>query len=332
MAAAAGDQLPRIDFSGVAPSAPERWAAARAQVMAALRTYGCFEAQYPALTPELRAGLFGRAVRPLFALPADAKRRNSYGPGKPFHGYLGGLPGLPAYESLAIVDGHKPGPVQAFADLVFFPDSGANHTAAFCESVHGVASRMAELEGVVRRMVMEGLLGVAAGEQEEGLPSSSMWHLFRMSEYGAPVAGAGEKEREVRYGSHQDTNSLSVICQDEVDGLEMQTRDGDWVLVHPEPESLVVMAGNALRAWSNGRVYAPFHRVSVGGEETRYSAMLFSVPGGESMVRAPEELVDEEDGHPRRRFRDYDYDEFVRFCVSEEGVRHQDKLKAFCGL
>lgn len=97
---------------------------------------------------------------------------------------------------------------------------------------------------------MEGLLGVAAGEQEEGLPSSSMWHLFRMSEYGAPVAGAGEKEREVRYGSHQDTNSLSVICQDEVDGLEMQTRDGDWVLVHPEPESLVVMAGNALRVYN----------------------------------------------------------------------------------
>lgn len=290
----------------------------RAQVMDALATFGCFDAHYPALAPAQRTALFDGAVRPLFALPADTKRRNTYGPGKPFHGYLGGLPGLDAYESLAIVDGHRPGEIQAFAELMF---PGADN-AAFCETVRGAAARMAELEGAVRRMVMEGL-GVHGEAQSE-----RMWHLFRVSEYGAPTAD--EKEREVRYGSHQDTNSLSLVCQHEVDGLEMQARDGRWILVRPSPASVVVMAGNALRAWSNDRVHAPFHRISVGGELTRYSAMLFSIPGG-SMIRAPNELVDEAGGHPRR-FRDYDYDEFVRFCVSEEGGRHEDKLKAYCGV
>ncbi|XP_047043985.1 probable 2-oxoglutarate-dependent dioxygenase AOP1 [Lolium rigidum] len=313
-------ELPSIDFTSVDASAPGtgRWDAVRAQVMDALATFGCFDAHYPTLAPAHRAALFDGAVRPLFALPADVKRRNTYGPGKPFHGYLGELPGLEAYESLAIVDGHRPEEIQAFAELMF---PGADN-AAFCETVHGAAAQMAELEGTVRRMVMEGL-GVHGEAQSE-----PMWHLFRVSEYGAPTAD--EKEREVRYGSHQDTNSLSLVCQHEVDGLEMQARDGRWILVRPSPASLVVMAGNALRAWSNDRVHAPFHRISVGGEATRYSAMLFSVPGG-SMIRAPDELVDEAGGHPRR-FRDYDYDEFIRFCVSEEGGRHEDKLKAYCGV
>lgn len=313
-------ELTRIDFTGVDASAPRtgRWDAVRAQVTDALATLGCFDAHYPSLAPARRAALFDGAVRPLFALPADAKRRNTYGPGKPFHGYLGGLPGLDAYESLAIVDGHRPDEAHAFAELMF---PGADN-AAFCETVRSAAARMAELEGVVRRMVVEGL-GVSQAQREP-----MMWHLFRMSEYGALIAD--EKQRAVRYGSHQDTNWLSVVCQHEVDGLEMQARDGRWVLVQPSPESLVVMAGNALRAWSNDRVHAPFHRISVGGDATRYSAMLFSVPA-EPTIRVADELVDEAGGHPRR-FRDYDYDEFVRFCVSEEGGRHEDKLKAYRGV
>jgi isopenicillin N synthase-like dioxygenase len=111
------------------------------------------------------------------------------------------------------------------------------------ETVHGAAAQMAELEGTVRRMVVEGL-GVHGEARSE-----PMWHLFRVSEYGAPTAD--EKEREVRYGSHQDTNALSVVCQHEVDGLEMQARDGRWILVRPSPASLVVMAGNALRVRSS---------------------------------------------------------------------------------
>lgn len=89
---------------------------------------------------------------------------------------------------------------------------------------------------------MEGL-GVA--KYHDAL-SASTWHLFRMSEYQAPSAA----EKTVRFGSHQDTNLLSVVCQHEVEGLEMQTRDGQWVLVKPSPTSLVVMVGQALRVQS----------------------------------------------------------------------------------
>ncbi|KAL6637166.1 hypothetical protein ACP70R_024738 [Stipagrostis hirtigluma subsp. patula] len=315
-------QLPRIDFSGVNPSAPGtgQWAAVRSQVMDALTTVGCFDAHYPALAPDLRAAFFDGAVRSLFALPIDTKLRNNYGPDKPLFGYLASTPGLSAaYESLAISDRVEPENIRAFADLMW-PD-GDGGDAGFCETVHGVAKRMAELQEAVQRMVMEAL-GVA--KHHDALCEAAR-HVFRMSEYKA-ASGGEAKEKEVRYGAHQDCSTITVVCQHEVAGLEVQTRDGDWILVKPSPASLVVMAGNELRALTNDRLHAPFHRVTANRDGARYSAILFTLPKLE--IQAPDELVDEE--HPPR-FKPHYNDDFMRFCVSQ-GRRHEDKLTAFCGV
>ncbi|CAN6287300.1 unnamed protein product [Urochloa humidicola] len=315
-------QLPRIDFSGVDPSAPGAgtWSAVRAQVVDALATFGCFDAHYPALSPAHRAALSDGAVKRLFALPADAKRRNDYGADRPLFGYLGGIPGLSnEYESLAISDRVEPDRVRAFADLMW----PVADNASFCEAVHGAARRIADLEEAVQRMVMEGL-GVP---EYHGAVRESMRHVFRMSQYRAPVDAEG-KEKEVRYGTHQDCSTLTVVCQHEVDGLEVQAGDGEWVRYRPSsPASLVVMAGNELRAWTNDRVRAPFRRVAVGGDVARYSVILFALPGLE--IKAPDELVDDE--HPLR-FKPHCNDDLMRFCISRGTTRHEDKLKEFCGV
>lgn len=73
---------------------------------------------------------------------------------------------------------------------------------------------------------------------------------------------------------------------------------------------------------------APLHRVNVGGEDTRYSVILFSVPKDEAVIQAPTELVDE-----RRPslFRPFAFGGFLRFCVTEEGMKAKCKLSAYCG-
>ncbi|GJN05504.1 hypothetical protein PR202_ga23135 [Eleusine coracana subsp. coracana] len=128
--------------------------------MDSLATFGCFDAHYPALTPEFRAALFDGAVRPLFSLPVEAKRRNCCGADKPFYGYIGDGP-----KSERVV--------RDFADLMW-PDG--SRSAGFCKAVHGAAKSIFELEEAVRRMVMEGL-GVAKYHEQL---SASSWHLFRI--------------------------------------------------------------------------------------------------------------------------------------------------------
>ncbi|XP_006651038.1 gibberellin 2-beta-dioxygenase 7-like [Oryza brachyantha] len=108
----------------------------------------------------------------------------------------------------------------------------------FCSTTAERASSATDLEEMVRRMILEGL-GVAKHHETQ---SESMWHLFRMSEYKAP----NSDEKVTGYITHQNTNWLSIVCQNEVNRNEMQTTDGEWVLVKPSLTSLIVNVGNAL--------------------------------------------------------------------------------------
>ncbi|PNX70698.1 2-oxoglutarate-dependent dioxygenase, partial [Trifolium pratense] len=82
-------------------------------------------------------------------------------------------------------------------------------------------------------------------------------------------------------------------------------------------------------AWSNGRLHSPFHRIMMSGNEARYSTGLFSIPKGGYIIKAPEELVDEE--HPLL-FKPYDHVEFLKYYYSEKGQRDQFAMHTFCGV
>lgn len=83
------------------------------------------------------------------------------------------------------------------------------------------------------------------------------------------------------------------------------------------------------QAWVNGRLHSPYHRVMMTGNEARYSAGLFSIPKAGYLIKAPEEMVDEE--HPLL-FRPFDHVEFLGFYYTEAGQRAQSALKTYCGV
>lgn len=112
--------------------------------------------------------------------------------------------------------------------------------------VHPVAKHLYELERIVRRMVLESL-GVTKYYESQ---NESMWYLFRFSEYQPPSKEEKEKfDKKLGYYPHQDTNTLSIIKQIQTDGLELKTRDGDWIIVTPSPDSFIVMAGSSFRVY-----------------------------------------------------------------------------------
>ncbi|KAJ0987286.1 hypothetical protein J5N97_005642 [Dioscorea zingiberensis] len=277
-------EIPKIDFS--APKlqpGTENWSEVRAKVMNALESYGCFEAVFPRVSPEARR-TFLSSLEDLFALPVETKERNVSD--IPYFGYFGRLPYLPLMEGIGIFNAGLPATVQDFCDLMW-PQGNPN----FREMVISLVGQIKELDHMVRRMVVESL-GVLDKYYESHIESTE--YLFRMMKYRGTERDQGTQQQGLV--EHTDSNTITILFQNHVMGLQVQTKDGDWIPAETSPESFIVLAGASLMAWTNGRVHAAHHRVMMEGKEERYSVALFSVPRAGYLVQAPEELVDEK--HP----------------------------------
>ena len=44
-----------------------------------------------------------------------------------------------------------------------------------------------------------------------------------------------------------------MLFEDDVGGLEVQDRDGNFIPVQPFPDTLVLNAGDVLKRWTNGK-------------------------------------------------------------------------------
>ncbi|KAF8697451.1 hypothetical protein HU200_036052 [Digitaria exilis] len=185
------------------------------------------------------------------------------------------------------------------------------------------AKNMRKLDEMVEALVLEGL-GVRAESVRAHL--DQLGHGIQMSHYGAPP----DAEASMSLPAHYDYMMNNVIVQHEVEGLEVRLlEDERWVAVPPEPGTFTFVAGEQLRVATNGRVPACFHRVRTPSNRERFAVQfgLLQKPGIE--VRALDELVDEE--HPLV-FNPLRHEEYVQWRYSEEGLKVDDALKAFCGV
>src|SRR5262245_52852934 len=76
---------------------------------------------------------------------------------------------------------------------------------------------------------------------------------------------------------HTDAGAVTVLLHDDQPGLQV-LHDGDWRLVEPRPDALVINIGDVVQVWSNDRYVAPVHRVIASRTSTRYSAPFFFNP------------------------------------------------------
>ena len=83
---------------------------------------------------------------------------------------------------------------------------------------------------------------------------------------------------------HTDFGVLTVLCQDEIGGLEIRQRNGEWAAMPPIPDTLVVNIGDLLERWSNGRYRSTVHRVINSSGRERLSLVLAYDPNFETLV------------------------------------------------
>lgn len=82
------------------------------------------------------------------------------------------------------------------------------------------------------------------------------------------------------YGSapHKDFGCLTLLAQDDVGGLQVQTPKGDWIDAPPMKDAFVVNVGDMLHRMSNGRLLSTPHRVINKTGKERYSVPFFFDP------------------------------------------------------
>jgi isopenicillin N synthase-like dioxygenase len=82
------------------------------------------------------------------------------------------------------------------------------------------------------------------------------------------------------YGSapHKDFGCLTLLAQDDVGGLQVQTPAGHWVDAPPMKDAFVVNVGDMLHRMSNGRLLSTPHRVINTSGRERYSVPFFFDP------------------------------------------------------
>lgn len=85
---------------------------------------------------------------------------------------------------------------------------------------------------------------------------------------------------------HTDFGVLTVLCQDEVGGLQIQNRAGEWIHAPPIENALVVNVGDLLSRWTAGAYPSTPHRVVNQSGKERLSIVLAYDPNPETLIDA----------------------------------------------
>lgn len=309
-------EFPAIEFrSSDLKRGTEGWNRLCKRVQEACETFGCFEVVYEKVSTKLREDAFG-LMKEMVELPVETKQKNNSP--MPYHGWVGPCKQVSVlYEGFGVGDASNYDSVKSFAQLMW--PNGHPH---FSDTIHTLATQMEELNKLIWLMLID-----SYGLGDDSL-KMNYTTLVRMMKYMAPPPG----EYERGLFAHTDKPVSTLICEDQISGLEIEVNDGQWIkLTNLSPSSFVFVVGDPLKAWSNGRLKSVNHRVMMSGDKDRYSIAAFVIPNEGTLIKTPKEFID--DQHPRL-FKDLDFMEFFLFAFSDP-ARHIDNgelLHVFAGL
>jgi isopenicillin N synthase-like dioxygenase len=95
----------------------------------------------------------------------------------------------------------------------------------------------------------------------------------------------GAEDDQFGFAPHIDTNFLTLLAQSALPGLEVRTRDGDWIRPPAIPGTFVVNTGEMLSRYSNDRYIPTPHRVINTNNAVRHAIPFFYGPGLDAVIR-----------------------------------------------
>jgi len=312
------NELPVIDFApirGTNQTAIERVAK---EVHDACRDIGFLTiVNHPVPHEKIRA-IFRQSQR-FFALPLAEKMKAYMGNSNFFRGYLPmdepgkqhayrgkAIEGFQPHLDPARMKARKPHKNEAFQASLELPDDdpdvkagkplhGANqwpdNLPGFRETVLDYHTTMTEFAALLASVFARGLklpTDYFAQFYKKPLIQVRLLH-YLPQETQAALEGGDSR-------AHQDAGGFTMLQQDDVGGLEIKSKSGEWLIVPPVENSFVVNIGDSMRVWTNNRFASTLHRVVNHYGRERYSVGVFANPDYDTMIRPLPTCVDAE--HP----------------------------------
>ncbi|MCO4744981.1 MAG: isopenicillin N synthase family oxygenase [Proteobacteria bacterium] len=277
--------IPVVDFRDF--SNPERRASFVATLGKGLEEFGFVAVTGHGVSPELLAQAYAVAEQ-TFALPHASKASCEDSAGGRQRGYTSfgvehakdqAVPDLKEFWHIGrqLPDDHPLTlsgdiPANRFPDDQ--PDFGPTFLALF-DALEGFANGLLE----------------AVGEHLD-LPEDFFRNFVRdgnsvLRVIHYPDMGPDAPPEAVRAAQHEDINLMTVLPASTRPGLELLTRDGEWMAVQTPPDVMVCDTGDMMQLLTGGRLPATTHRVvnppdSDGG---RYSMPFFLHPHPDQILK-----------------------------------------------
>jgi isopenicillin N synthase-like dioxygenase len=242
------------------------------QISGALSEWGAFRLRHPRLPPERLAEVLDDA-RAFFALPQESKSAIAIEHSRHFRGYSEMKNDRDWREQLHLGTERNPlGDEPPFLRLEG-PNLWPADEAWRARILRYLAEGVEVGEEVLANVAASLDLGPTAFADKPGLDPYLVMKLIcyhpqpEIDKYRPGVA------------AHVDFSWITLTLQDDVGGLEIRVPDGRWLMVEPEPGTLLVHAGEILAFATNGRLAATPHRViNHRSDGSRVSLPLFLNP------------------------------------------------------
>ncbi len=137
-------------------------------------------------------------------------------------------------------------------------------------------------------------MALSLGAPEDFFEDKHAPHASTVRFFHYPPLTRSPGDGQLRAGAHTDYGTVTLVFQDEVEGLEVLV-DGRWLTVPVVPGTVTVNVADLLSRWSNGIYRSPKHRValpSTHAERSRYSNVFFYNPNSAATVRCLDSCCD----------------------------------------
>ncbi|MEH6442434.1 MAG: 2-oxoglutarate and iron-dependent oxygenase domain-containing protein [Oceanospirillaceae bacterium] len=278
--------IPIIDISPLYSTDAENWQTVAKAVDAACRESGFFYVTGHSISQERIAEL-NSLYQSFFALPLDEKLKIDITQTTHHRGY-----GSIGTEQL---DPTKPADFKETFDMG--RNLAADHPDVLAKKpLHGTNQYpdMAGFQALVETHYWDMIelgktilraLAIALKLDPHYFDSSFTEPLSVLRFIHYPAVEKKVDDKQVGAGAHTDYGCITILYQDNIGGLQVQDKAGNWLDATPVDNSFVINIGDMMARWSNDRYTSTPHRVVNPSGAERYSMPFFVEPNFETRIK-----------------------------------------------